>query len=59
MPSHIEIPVIGLADQRCIAALIRSIAEATTATEQHLTRLRDLSALVDTAVGTGAVTIKP
>ncbi|MFD4294819.1 N-6 DNA methylase [Rhodococcus sp. NPDC058532] len=59
MPSHVEIPVIPVADQRRIAALIRSIADATTATAQHLERLQKLAALVEIAVGTGAVTIKP
>lgn len=59
MPSHIEIPIIAPAEQHRIAGLIRALTDATTATAQHLARLRELSALVKTATGTGAVTIKP
>jgi len=58
MPSYIEIPVIAPTAQQGITRLVRDLADATIAAEQHLARLRELASLVETATGTGALTTK-
>lgn len=57
-PSHIEIPVLATTDQQHIADLLQRLSTAAAAAEQHLAHLRELTALVDAAIGTGTVTVK-
>lgn len=54
--SKIDIPVIPLAEQRRISGVINDLATTAAAVEHHLTRLRGLASLVETAVGAGALT---
>ncbi|MDV8128516.1 hypothetical protein R4P71_28570 [Rhodococcus sp. IEGM 1304] len=54
--SKIDIPVIPLDEQRRISEVIDDLAITDAAVERHLARLRDLSRLVETAVGAGALT---
>lgn len=56
LPSKIDIPVIPLNDQRRIGNVIDNLTATSAAVERHLDRLRELSRLVETAVGAGALT---
>lgn len=57
IPRNIEIPVVPRAEQQRIVSLNHDLADATTAAEERLAQLRALATLVETATGTGTISI--
>ena len=57
VPRNIEIPVVPRAEQQRIVRLNHDLADATTAAAEHLAQLQALTTLVETATGTGTISI--